>query len=356
MALALSLGARGLGQVWPNPSVGCVIVGDGRIVGRGRTDVGGRPHGEVRALAQAGDLAKNATAYVTLEPCSHHGKTPPCADALIAAGIARVVIACVDPHCAVNGQGIARLKSAGVDVTCGVLEQQAQAQHIGFFNTIKHQRPFVTLKLASSFDGRIATATGESQWITGPQARRHVHILRARHDAVLVGAGTARIDDPMLNVRDLGVQKQPVRVVMSRMLDLPIDGQLARSAKDTPLWILHGFEAGEKRRADWAETGANLLPCDVQNGQLDPRDAMRILAKNGLTRVFCEGGGTLAAALLAAGLVDEMIGFSAGVILGAHGTPGIGALDIQKLADAPRFTLKQSRQIGPDLMHVWGRA
>ncbi len=215
MALALALGRRGQGNCWPNPAVGCVIVRDGRIVGRGWTQPGGRPHAEVEALAQAGALARGATAYVTLEPCSHHGKTPPCAEALIAAGVARVVAAIEDSDTRVAGQGFALLRAAGVEVTTGVLEDEAALDHAGFFMKTEQGRPFVTLKLASSLDGRIATATGQSKWITGPEARREVHAMRARHDAVMVGAGTARADDPSLTVRDLGIDHQPARVVVS---------------------------------------------------------------------------------------------------------------------------------------------
>mgnify|MGYP005990964139 CR=1 FL=1 len=210
MALALSLGRRGQGRVWPNPAVGCVIVAQGRIVGRGWTQPGGRPHGEVEALAQAGAAARGATAYVTLEPCSHHGQTPPCARALIDAGVARVVVATTDSDARVNGQGLQMLRDAGVEVTLGVGEAEARREHAGCFRRVELGRPLLTLKLASSFDGRIATGTGESQWITAPLARRVVHAMRSRHDAVLIGGGTARADDPSLTVRDLGVDHQPV--------------------------------------------------------------------------------------------------------------------------------------------------
>ena len=201
MAHALALGRRGLGRVWPNPAVGCVIVQDGRIVGRGFTQPGGRPHAETMALAQAGDAARGATVYVTLEPCSHHGQTPPCAQALIDAGVAHVVGAIQDSDPRVNGAGFDMLRAAGIKVTTGVCAEIAAEDHAGFFAKTTLGRPFLTLKLANSFDGRIATASGDSQWITGPQARRLVHGMRANHDAVLVGAGTARADDPMLTVQ-----------------------------------------------------------------------------------------------------------------------------------------------------------
>ena len=227
MAHALALGQRGLGRTWPNPAVGCVIVHGGRVVGRGWTQPGGRPHAEVRALAQAGSAARGATAYVTLEPCAHHGHTGPCAEALIAAGVARVVTALQDPDPRVSGRGHAMLRAAGVAVTEGVLEPEARAVNAGFLKRVCHGLPLVTLKLATTLDGRIATASGESRWITGPEARRAVHALRLVHDAVLVGAGTARADDPDLTVRDLGATHQPVRIVIdSRLEHAPVAGHV----------------------------------------------------------------------------------------------------------------------------------
>jgi diaminohydroxyphosphoribosylaminopyrimidine deaminase / 5-amino-6-(5-phosphoribosylamino)uracil reductase len=352
MALALSLGRRGLGRVWPNPAVGCIIVKDGRIIGRGWTADGGRPHAEPQALSEAGKAARGATAYVTLEPCAHHGKTPPCAEALVAAGIARVVIAAGDPDPRVAGRGVVILKSAGIEVETGVLQAEADIDHAGFFSRITKGRPFVTLKIASSLDGRIATATGESRWITGPQARRAVHALRARHDAVMIGGGTARADDPMLDIRDLGLSKQPVRVVISRRLDLPVEGRLAQTANAQPLWLCHGPEA-EARRADWKALGAECLPCEVTGGQISPASALAALAEKGLTRVFCEGGGALAASLLREGLVDELIVHSAGLAIGAEGTPALGAMGIDRLGNAPRFDLAEVKQLGADVQSVW---
>ena len=356
MALALSLGRRGQGRTWPNPAVGCVIVREGRIVGRGWTGPGGRPHAEPIALAQAGAAARGATAYVTLEPCSHHGQTPPCADALVAAGIARVVAPVQDSDPRVSGQGFERLRMNGIEVTTGVLADQAAQDHAGFFLRTEQGRPFVTLKLASSFDGRIATATGESKWITGPEARRAVHGLRARHDAVMVGAGTARADDPSLTVRDLGVTHQPVRVVVSRHLDLPLLGQLARGAGEVPVWLCHGPGADAERVRAWEGLGARLLPCGVKGVQLDPMDVLRQLGAAGLTRVFCEGGGALAASLLAEDLVDELVTFTAGLAIGAEGVPSIGALGLGRLAEAPRFALSEVRNLDGDAMLRWTRS
>ncbi len=357
MRLALSLGARGLGRVWPNPAVGCVLVKEGRVLGRGWTQNGGRPHAEPMALAQAGNAARGATAYVTLEPCAHHGQTPPCADAFIAAGVARVVVALRDPDPRVDGGGFAKLQAAGIEVVTGVLEAEARAAHQGFLNRVTYGRPFVTLKLANSFDGRIATATGESQWITGPEARRVVHAMRARHDAVMVGGGTARADDPSLTVRGLGMTRQPVRVVLSRHLDLPFAGQLAQTAAEIPVWLIADAGVDMGRKTHWEGLGAKVLTTRAApGGQIDPAAALRSLADEGLTRVFCEGGGSLAASLLAADLVDELVGFTAGMAIGAEGIPAIGAMGLTALRDAPRFELKSTERVGADILHRWRRA
>lgn len=353
MALALSLGRRGLGITWPNPAVGCVIVREGRVVGRGWTQDGGRPHAEVMALAQAGAAARGATAYVTLEPCAHHGKTPPCADALVAAGVARVVVALGDPDPRVNGQGLARLRAAGVDVGEGILEDAARGDQAGFLSRVTRGRPMVTLKLASSLDGRIATASGESQWITGPEARRYVHALRMRHDAVMVGAGTARADDPILTVRGMGDLRQPVRVVLSRHLDLPLTSKLAATAREVPLWLVHGDRAQPEIKSAWDGLGARLIEVPVLRGELDLGAALSALGEAGLTRVFCEGGGGLAASLLSQGLVDEFVGFTAGLALGAEGWPSLAAMGVGRLDEAPRLTLVETRAMGPDVMHRW---
>ncbi len=322
---ALTLARRGLGNTWPNPAVGCVILRDGVVVGRGWTQPGGRPHAEVMALAQAGSAARGATAYVTLEPCAHHGKTPPCAEALVAAGIARVVSAQTDPDPRVAGRGHAILRAAGIAVTEGIREPEARELQRGFLTRVTQGRPMLTLKLAASFDGRIATASGESQWITGADARRHVHALRLSHDAVMVGGGTARADRPALNVRGFGPVRQPVRIVVSgsALPDLP-----PADAGRGPIWQVSG----------------------------DPAAFMAELAARGLTRVFCEGGGELAASLLRAGLVDQLVGYMAGIALGGDGRAAIGGLALEHLADAPRFRLVESRRIGADLMHRWLRA
>jgi len=356
MRLALGLATRELGNVWPNPAVGCVLVRNARIVGRGWTRAGGRPHAETVALLQAGGAARGATAYLTLEPCSHHGWTPPCAEALVRAGVRRAVVALLDPDPRVNGGGVAILEDAGIEVTTGVLATEAEALNHGFLTRIREGRPILTLKLATGIDGRIATATGESRWITGPEARHRTHVMRARHDAVLVGANTARTDDPSLTVRGLGVGRQPVRIVLSRRLDLPLDGQLAKTAGKFPVWLCHGPGTDPDVRRAWESRGARLF--EIPPGpdrQLDPVAALRALGSAGLTRVLCEGGGTLAASLLSSAMVDRIVTFGAGLALGAEGAPSIGALGLERLADAPRFRLVESRTVGVDGMHCWSK-
>lgn len=355
MALALTLGRRGQGNTWPNPAVGCVVAKNGQICGRGWTQPGGRPHAETVALAQAGNHARGATAYVTMEPCAHHGQTPPCAEALIEAGVARVVVAMGDSDSRVAGKGLEMLRDAGIKVDVGVMADEAAQDLQGFFLKTEQGRPFLTLKLAESLDGRIATALGESQWITGADARRLVHAMRARHDAVMVGGGTARADDPSLTVRDLGVSNQPVRVVVSRRLDIPLLGKLARTAKDIPVWIAHGRDADPLLVNTWRDLGAVMLSCDPEGVHLSPGSVLKALGAQGLTRVFCEGGGALAASLLGADLVDELVTFHAGLAIGAEGFPAIGAMGIDRLGNAPRFGLVENQQVGADLMAVWRR-
>ncbi|WP_137136999.1 bifunctional diaminohydroxyphosphoribosylaminopyrimidine deaminase/5-amino-6-(5-phosphoribosylamino)uracil reductase RibD [Rhizobium sp. FKY42] len=353
MAEALSLGMQELGATWPNPAVGCIIVKEGQVVGRGWTQKTGRPHAEAVALAEAGPAAEGATAYVTLEPCSHHGKTSPCAEALIAAKVARVVVATEDPDPRVSGRGLSILREAGVDVAVGVLEREARASNAGFLKRIEAGRPFVTLKLATALDGRIATASGESQWITGPEARKEVHAMRARHDAVMVGGGTVRADNPSLTVRGVGEPKAPIRIIVSAALDIAEDGNLARSAHHPPVWLFHGPDCSRERCDAWTSRGARLFQAELSGDQLDMGAIIAALARSGITRIFCEGGGAIAASLLRAACVDEIVYFTAGLFLGSEARPGIGILGIKDLASTQRFRLKEFRQVGRDLMHIW---
>ena len=349
MRAALVLGRRGLGRVWPNPSVGCIIVRDGIVVGRGRTADGGRPHAETVALAQAADAARGATAYVTLEPCAHHGQTPPCARALIDADIGRVVVGCTDKDKRVSGQGIAMLRDAGIEVLC-LDDPQAQVDHTGFFQRVTGGTPLLTIKLAATIDGRIATSTGESKWITGLDARHMVHAMRAQHDAVMVGGGTARADDPMLDVRGMGDVPQPVRVVVSSDLNIPLDGKLALSAQTQPLWLCHTKGADV---TPWHTLGAVTIECDTQAGQVGLADMMTKLGAAGLTRVFCEGGATLAAQLMLDTKVHELISFTGGRLIGADGLASVGLRGITSMMSAPVLDLIDVRQVGGDVMQRW---
>lgn len=355
MAHALALAARGLGCVWPNPAVGCVIVKNGRVVGRGWTQPGGRPHAETMALKQAASDAHNATAYVTLEPCAHHGKTPPCTDALIASGVSRVVTALTDPDPRVAGKGHSLLRTAGIAVTEGVLTAQARAMNVGFLKRVTKGLPSVTLKLATTIDGRIATKSGESRWITGPEARRHVHLMRLTHDAVMVGSGTAVADNPDLTARELGAAHQPLRILLDRQLRLSPNSRLGQTAHQHPVWVLHAPDASPAAQEVWLTTGAKLIPCPVTGGQLDLTHALHSLAQEGLTRILSEGGGQIAAALIKADLVDEIVHFGAGKLIGADGTPALAPLGLSHLAKAPQFNLLETKAIGTDTLSRWLR-
>ncbi len=355
MRLALTLGQRGLGQVWPNPAVGCVIVKNNRVVGRGWTQPSGRPHAEVHALAQAGAAAHGATAYVTLEPCAHHGKSGPCANALVDAGITRVVSAVTDPDPRVSGKGHAILREAGVSVTEGVLETEACADHAGFFLKTNANRPLVTLKLASSLDGRIAAQTGDSRWITGAEARRSVHLMRARHDAILVGRNTVVTDDPDLSVRDMGLaDRPPVRVVLDSNLRTPKDTRLVQTAGEVPLWLCHLGDSPDTNRI--LGNGVEGLACMADpNGRLDILDVLAQLVNKGITRLMVEGGGQVAASFLQAGCVDRIALYSAGVAIGSEGLPNLAHMGISALKDAPRFDRMAVSAIGPDVLTHWKR-
>jgi diaminohydroxyphosphoribosylaminopyrimidine deaminase/5-amino-6-(5-phosphoribosylamino)uracil reductase len=352
MTMALTLGERGLGRVWPNPSVGCVLVRDGAVVGRGWTQPPPGNHGEVEALGRAGDEAFGATAYVTLEPCCHYGRTPPCTMALIHAGVRRVVVAAMDPFPRVDGRGIEQLRQSGIKVDVGLMREDAEAQHAGFFLNVTAKRPLVTLKLATSLDGRIATASGESQWITGRRARIAGHGLRARHDAIMVGANTALHDDPSLTCRLPGMEdRSPVRIVVSRGGRLPLECKLAQTAKDHPTWMVvasgmppEALEAHEKAGIEIVRVGK-----DPEDEKLDLRLTLRAIAERGITRLLVEGGSALAASLIRAKLVDRLAMFQAPVLLGGDGLPGIGDLTLDRLAHAPAFERKTTEVLASDL-------
>ncbi len=357
MRAALALARRGLGSTWPNPSVGCVLVRDGRVVGRGTTAPGGRPHAEAVALAHAGDLARGATAYVTLEPCSHHGRTPPCADALIAAGVARVVVACGDPDPRVDGAGVAMLRAAGLDVAVGLLAAEARSLQLGFLTRVGLGRPMVTLKLASTLDGRIATRTGESQWITGPEARRAAHALRGQHDAVLAGVGTVMADDPKLTCRIPGYRKTPdLRVVVDSHLRTSPTARVVVTAATTPTWFLHRAGADADRMQALNDAGVRLIEVAVAEQGIDLVAGMQALGTAGLTRVLVEGGAKIAGALLRAGLVDRIAWFHAPAVMGGDGLPATQAFGVTALDGMPRFRRVDSRPMGNDVLTEFSRA
>lgn len=358
MRVALALAARGLGGVAPNPAVGCVLVRDGIIVGRGWTQPGGRPHAETEALLRAGSAARGATAYVTLEPCSHHGKTPPCADALIAAGVTRVVSALGDPDPRVSGRGLARLTAAGLEVTTGVCEAEAALLNRGFLMRVEEGRPLVLLKLATSLDGRLATHRGESQWITGAPARAYGHLLRHQHDAVMVGSGTVLADDPQLTVRLPGLEvRQPIRIIVDGRLRTPLTAKLVAEARATPTWLITLTHADKIRRRVYEDAGVVVLTVDTDaDGAVDLAAVLKLLGKRGLTRIMVEGGATLAAGLFRAGLVDRLAWFRSAGIIGGDGLAGIKAFGVDRLAQQPRFERMQITRLGEDILEILQRA
>lgn len=358
MDVALGLAARNLGDTWPNPTVGCVLVKDGHVVGRGWTRSGGRPHAETEALARAGNAARGATAYVTLEPCSHHGKTPPCADALVAAGVARVVAATTDPDPRVHGRGLARLREAGIDVSEGIGKAAADRLNAGFFLKIGQGRPLFALKTATSLDGRIALASGESRWITGETARRAVHALRARYDAILVGSETALTDDPLLTCRLDGYEgRAKVRVVLDRRLRLAPNSELVRTAREIPTWVITAEHSlALPRRAELAAGGAEVIGLkDASDHATFTVAVGRALAERGLTRVLIEGGGQVSAAFLRAGLVDEVAWFKAPSVIGGDGRASIYPMGLMNLGDMPRFKVRESLEFGDDTLDILTR-
>lgn len=356
MMAALTLARGALGATAPNPAVGCVIAQGERIVGQGATQPGGRPHAEVMALREAGTAAQGATAYVTLEPCSHHGRTPPCADALIEAGIARVVIAFAhDPDPRVQGRGTARLRAAGITVQTGLMERDAQVVVAGFVKTVTQGIPWVTVKLGVTLDGCIATRGGESRWITGPGARQVVQRMRAEHDAILVGIGTVLADDPGLRSALPGFEDRPRwRVVADSALRTPLGSQLVRHAATHPLILLAAPDADPDRASALQAAGAPVLrvPRDA-DGRLDLAAGLRALKEVGITTILNEGGSQLAGALLRAGLVDRLAWHRAPILLGDSGLPALQGLGIERLADAIHLRLLARQEYEDDVLETY---
>jgi diaminohydroxyphosphoribosylaminopyrimidine deaminase/5-amino-6-(5-phosphoribosylamino)uracil reductase len=360
MALALALGARGLGRTWPNPAVGAVIVrNDGAgpvIVGRGWTQPGGRPHAETGALQRAGEAARGATLYVTLEPCSHHGKTPPCADAIVAAGVARVVSPMVDPNPEVSGAGHWRMAEAGIVVEVGVGAEEAAIAHAGHIRRVRDGRPHVMLKLAVSADGKAGLAGRRPAAITGEAARARVHALRAMNDAVLTGIGTALADDPLLTCRLPGMaERSPVRLVLDSALRLPLESRLVTTARETPFWVVAGEAAPKERAEALQRRGAEVLSVGSSAGRLDLAAVLHALAERGITRLMVEAGPILAAAFLAADLVDEAVLLRAPVSIGADGIDALEGRPLEALTRSERLVLTGSEMVGADTMEHYQR-
>ncbi|MCB8879240.1 bifunctional diaminohydroxyphosphoribosylaminopyrimidine deaminase/5-amino-6-(5-phosphoribosylamino)uracil reductase RibD [Acidisoma cellulosilytica] len=356
MMAALNLARGALGTTAPNPAVGCVIAQGDRVVGQGATQPGGRPHAEVMALREAGSAAQGATAYVTLEPCSHHGRTPPCADALIEAGIARVVIAFAhDPDPRVQGRGTARLRAAGIAVETGLMERDAQAVVAGFVKTVTHGLPWVTVKLGVTLDGCIATKGGESRWITGPGARKVVQRMRAEHDAILVGIGTVLADDPGLRSALSGFADRPRwRVVADSALRTPLDSQLVRNAATHSLILLAAPDADKVRARALQDAGLTILTVARDaHGKLDLTEGLRALKGVGLTSILNEGGSQLAGALLRAGLVDRLAWHRAPILLGDSGLPALQGLGIERLTDAIRLRFLARQEYEEDVLETY---
>jgi diaminohydroxyphosphoribosylaminopyrimidine deaminase/5-amino-6-(5-phosphoribosylamino)uracil reductase len=360
MDLALALGRRGLGNAWPNPAVGAVVVdragGEPVIVGRGWTQPGGRPHAEVEALGRAGARSRGATLYVTLEPCSHHAKTPPCAEAIIAAGISRVVSAIEDPNPEVAGQGHARLAAHGIAVEMGLREAAARRAHAGHLSRIRGGRPYVTLKLAVSADGKAGLFGRKPAPITGEAARARAHLMRGMNDAILIGIGTALADDPRLTCRLPGMEaRSPVRIVLDTALRLPETAALVRTARNIPLWVVAGPAADEATERRLRGHGVSVLRCDTAAGRIDLAAMLRLLAGRGITRVMVEGGPIVAAAFIAAGLVDEAAIFRAPGVIGADGIDALEAMPLSALTASPHFASRGIEAVGADSLETLER-
>jgi diaminohydroxyphosphoribosylaminopyrimidine deaminase/5-amino-6-(5-phosphoribosylamino)uracil reductase len=349
---ALALARRALGTTWPNPAVGCVMVKEGAVIARGATAPSGRPHAETAALAAAGAAARGATAYVSLEPCAHHGQTPPCATALADAGIARVVYAVKDPDPRVNGGGAQLLRKANIAVEEGLLAEEAAELNAGFFMRMREGRPLVTLKTATSLDGRIAAAGGRSQWITGEAARAAAHALRARHDAVMIGASTLAADDPLLTVRLPGLPvRAPVRIAVAGRAMVAAGRRLFASLEAGPVWLV--LAEGTAPPRDLPPGVEIVTVAAGPQGRPDPKAMLAELGRRGLTRLLVEGGARLAGALVKAGLVDRIAWFRAPLLLGGDGVPALEPLGVADPAAAPKWRRVDARNFGQDLLETY---
>ncbi len=352
MGAALERGTRGTPS--PNPHVGALVVKNGAVVGAGHHERAGEDHAEIGALREAGARAAGATLYVTLEPCNHVGRTPPCTDAIAAAGIERVVVCCRDPNPHVTGGGVEQLRSAGVQVDVGCREAEGRKLIAPWTKFVTTGMPYVTLKLGLSLDGRIASRTGASKWVTGPEARARVHVLRAQQDAVVVGIGTALADDPRLTVRDAPGQS-PLRVIFDTKLRLPLAGRLVQTAREVPTWVVCTTDAPSSAEEALVERGVEVLRAPPSaEGRIDPLAALRLLASRGIVAVLIEGGAELAGSVLAGNAVDELHAFIAPILLGPRGRPGaVDWAGPATPAEAPGIVDPQWEVCGVDA-HVWG--
>ncbi|MBH68312.1 MAG: riboflavin biosynthesis protein RibD [Rhodospirillaceae bacterium] len=357
MRLAMRLARRGLGTAYPNPAVGCILVKDECIVGRGWTQAGGRPHAETMALRQAGEKARGSTAYITLEPCAHFGETPPCSRALIDAGISRVVAAVKDPDPRTNGNGFAQLKNAGIQVTEGVCTELAASVIDGFLSVINSGLPVVTLKIASSLDFRISTKTGESKWITGESARQSGHMLRAKNDAIMTGIGTIIADDPDLTCRLAGLEERsPVRVALDTRLRMPVNSNFVKLASKVTTYIFTTEKSKEKKRIELTDLGVKIIALDSnEEGRVPLMECFRILSKSGITSVLVEAGSGLASSLLRFRLVDKLIVYRAPILIGNDGIAACNSIGVEKLNEAIGFELSSLEYIEGDTMETYVR-
>jgi diaminohydroxyphosphoribosylaminopyrimidine deaminase/5-amino-6-(5-phosphoribosylamino)uracil reductase len=361
MALALALGRRALGNAWPNPAVGAVLVRDENgapiVVGRGWTQPGGRPHAETEAIRRAGAAARGATLYVTLEPCSHHGKTPPCADAIIAAGITRVVSALEDPNPEVAGKGHTRLRTHGIKVDIGVGTAEAARAHAGHISRIRSGRPHITLKLAVSTDGKVALAGRRPAAISGQSARDRVHLMRAQNDAIMVGIGTVLCDDPQLTCRLPGMaSRSPVRVVLDTQLRLPLARALVTTAQAVPTWVVAGPDASTEAQQALQKHGLKVFRVEAHGTQLDLAAVMTLLAQQGITRLMVEGGPILAAALVAENLIDEAVLLRSPRPIGGEGIDALEGMPLTALTQSPHLRARAIESLGEDIAETFERA
>lgn len=369
MDIALSLSKRGLGNVSPNPAVGCVIIKDGKVISTGRTQPGGRPHAEIVALNAAGENAKGATAYVTLEPCSHYGKTPPCAEAIIKAGIKKCVISMIDPDPRVSGRGVKMMQDAGIEVISGCREEEARIINRGFLLHTMENRPLVTLKIASTLDGKIATSTGESKWITSALSRQKVQMLRASHDAILVGSSTVKADNPSFMCRLSGLEtSSPTRFILLSKTDYKIGKDDAEKFLSNDIfntddktglfpstYIIANNDCGDCHLFDIADTrNIEIIKCEQsEKGQANISSVLTSIANKRITRLLVEGGSKLATSLITTNLTDEVHWFYAPKIIGNEGIAAINDTALQKLSDATKFKIISSEIIDDDVLSIY---